>query len=381
MRDEKSLLKICLLNHGLANGGTDTFVINVAKELKERGHDVTVVMAVDDDNIQFREQEALDYCIHILRTCDLGSIKKIMLHCKRLYKILRDGKFDVFHANMDLFNGFNMAVAKKAKVPVRVCHSHNSQSQYEANTGKHVIVRIYRSIMRWLCKHNSNRYCGCSELAMDYLFPDFWKNDTHAKVIYNGIDFNKFQNFLCAENLVLDKKKSLKVKANHKIIAVIGRFAVQKNPEFIVQIMYELLKLRKDVVLLWVGSGELKKEIENKVKELSLSDYIQMLGSRKDVNEILQCSNALLMPSLFEGLPFTLVEAQVAGVPCLISDTVSEMANCGKCFSMSLTQEPSEWAMNLSDILDGKIVLENNQEKLKQFDLKYMVNQLESVYQ
>lgn len=372
-------LKICLLNHGLANGGTDTFVINVAKGLIENGHDVTVVMAVDDDNLQFREQEAIDSGIRIFRTCDLDGLKKKALHCKRLYKLLKNGKFDVFHANMDLLNGLNMFVAKMAGIPVRVCHSHNSESQFEKSTGKHLAVGMYRAVMRKLIKYNSNRYCGCSELAMDYLFPKYWKKNDKATVIFNGIDLDRFKNL--GTDLITEKKKSLSLNTDDKVIVVVGRFATQKNPTFIVDIMSELVKLRSDVHLLWIGTGALQKETEERISELNLSDYITLLGSRKDVNEILQCADAFLFPSLFEGLGIVAVEAQAADVICLVSDVVPKMADCGKCIFMSLSDGADRWAEKLNDILKGKIEMQIDKERLHRFDRTQMIEQLEKVYE
>ncbi len=375
-------MKVCLINHCLANGGTDTFVINVAKGLRKRGHDVTIIMAVDDDGTKhFREQEALDADIKVLRTCDLDGIGKILKHCRKLYRILKSEKYDVVHGNMDLFNGVNMTIAFLAKIPVRVCHSHNSMSQYEINTGRHTLVKVYRFVMRKLCWLFSNRRCGCSEFAMNYLFLNRWKNDKNSMIIYNGIDFTQFQNLTSDEKKTNEKKESLGIPSNKKIIAVVGRFAAQKNPTFIVEIVKELVKIRHDFKLVWVGTGEMQEQIQKMIRENLLEEYICMLGARRDINEILQCSDAYLMPSLFEGLSIALIEAQAAGLPCLISDTINEMADCGRCVVMSLKKSADEWAENLSNLLDGKYVLSLQEENLRYFDVNYMIGQLENIYQ
>ena len=377
---ENSVRRICFLNHCLANGGTDTFVINAAKGLCKRGYDVTVVMAVDDNGKKhFHEQEALDAGIHVLRTCDLDGIKKKIWHCKKLYKILKEGEYDVFHGNMDLFNGLNMLVAWFAKVPVRVCHSHNSMSQYEMSTGKHMLVGMYRFVMRRLCWIFSNRRCGCSELAMDYLFQRRWENDENSRVIYNGIILENYRNM--NESEINKKKKELGVPLDKKIISVVGRIAQQKNPLFIVDMAASLLVRRSDWELVWAGTGEMQAQVEKNCFKAHVNEKIHMLGSRKDVNEILQCSDIYLMPSVFEGLPFALIEAQAAGLPCLISDTISDMVKCGACVSMSLQKSEDEWAETLSDMLDGKTLVKLDEEKIRKFDVENMVDQLEEVYQ
>ena len=175
--------KVFLLNHGLANGGTDTFCMNILKHIDRTKYDIRMVLAVDPDSKpQFHEEEVNQLNIPLYKTSDLNGVKKVLRHGWRLYKLLKAEKPDVFHANMDLFNGLNMFVAWLAGVSVRICHSHNSQSQYEVNSGKHVIVNIYRSVMRKFLWYFSTVRCGCSEMAMDYLYEEKWKADASGNV-------------------------------------------------------------------------------------------------------------------------------------------------------------------------------------------------------
>ena len=369
--------KICLLNHGLASGGTDSFVLTLAKGLLADGYDVTIAMAVDPDSPpQFREAEAIAMGAKIYKTSDLDGIKKILRHCKRLYQFLKAEKFDVFHANMDLFNGFNMPVAWLAGVSVRVCHSHNSQSQYEANTGKHFVVNVYRTIMRAFLWSFSNRRCGCSEMAMDYLFQQKWKKDVNSSVIYNGIDFSRFtyDGFDKA-----NKKKELGLPENRLLITV-GRFAEQKNPMFTIRVMEELHKLRPELHLIWIGDGDLRSQIETKIAETG-SNYIHLLGTQKNVNDYLRCADLFLMPSLFEGLGIAAIEAQAADLPCVLSDAIPQQVNLGLCQFISLKESTATWAEAICDILDGKFCLMMDEEKRKQFDQNYMVKSVEEFYE
>ena len=368
--------KICLLNHGLASGGTDSFVLTLAKGLIEDGYDVTIAMAVDPDSPpQFREAEAIAMGAKIYKTSDLDGVRKILRHCKRLHQFLKVEKFDVFHANMDLFNGFNMPVAWLAGVPVRVCHSHNSQSQYEANTGKHFVVNVYRTIMRGFLWRFSNRRCGCSEMAMDYLFQEKWKKDVNSSVVYNGVDFSRFSydGFDKAQ-----KKKELGLSAK-KLLITVGRFAEQKNPMFTIHVMKELHKLRPELHLIWIGDGQMRPRMESEIGEEG-SAYIHLLGVQKNVNDYLRCSDLFLMPSLFEGLGIAAVEAQAANLPCVMSDTIPQQVNLGLCQFVSLEESPATWAEAICDILDGKSCLMMDEERRKQFDQSYMVKSVEKLY-
>lgn len=368
--------KICLLSHGLGSGGVESFIITLAKGLIADGYDVTIAMAVDPDGPpQFREAEAIAMGAKIYKTSDLDGKMKIIRHCKRLYRFLKDEKFDVFHANMDLFNGVNMLEAWLAGVPVRVCHSHKSQSQYEASTGNHFVVNVYRTIMRAFLWCFSNRRCGCSEMAMDYLFQGKWKKDVNSSVVCNGIDFSRFtyDGFDKAQ-----KKQELALPENRILIAV-GRFGEEKNPIFTIQVMKELHKLRPELHLIWIGDGGMRSQMESEIGEAG-SAYIHLMGTKKNVNDYLRCADLFLMPSLFEGLPIAPIEAQAADLPCVLSDTITQQVNFGLCQFISLSESAATWAAAICDILDGKTILSIDEEKRVKFDQHYMVKSMEKIY-
>ena len=212
---------------------------------------------------------------------------------------------------------------------------------------------------------------------MDYLFKSRWKTDKKSKVIYNGINIKQYCNLINLD----DKKKEIGASLNNKTVAVVGRLSEQKNPRFIVEVIRELAKIRNDFELVWVGTGELQKEIQRLIIDSGTHRYIHMIGRRDDVNEILQCSDAFFMPSKFEGLPFALVEAQAAGLTCLVSDAISPMSDCGGCVFMPLRNSADEWARKLSDILDGKEKKTIDKDKIKRFDVNFMIQQLEEIYE
>ncbi|MGN0468976.1 MAG: glycosyltransferase [Acutalibacteraceae bacterium] len=370
--------KVMILNHGLANGGTDTFVLNTMRCLDKNKYDVRFIMAVDrDKSSQFREDELRKMNIPIYYTNDLGSIKRMISHTIKLYKILKSEKIDVFHANMDLLNGLNMFAAYLARVPVRVCHSHNSSSQYETQSGKHFAVRLYRAFMRKMIWTFSNRRLGCSQEAMDYLYSDRWKNDNNSKVIFNGVSCENF----CSMNKdqIQNKKKELGINEDNHLIIIVGRMAIQKNPHMSVEVVEKLSKIRKDINVIWVGSGELENEIKASVSEKGLDSIFKFLGARKDVNELLQCSEIFLMPSLFEGQPIALIEAQAANLNCFVSDTVTRSMDCGLCTFLN-NKDSDLWAKTILDCMDGIVKKELDKDKLNKFDIVNTTKDLEKIY-
>lgn len=367
--------KICILQNDFVFGGTDTFVLNLSKGLIKDGYNVTVILSIDSQKKALRESELTDIGVRVLKTSSLQkSIYSKLKHLFLLYKILKKEKFDVFQTNIDLFNGPNLFVAWLARVPIRVCHSHNSEQ--EGKNPKNPVVFCYQKIMRILCWKFSNRRAGCSELALDFLFNNKWKEDSYTHVVHNGIDIKSFSEGINVE------LKLQEISANKKYnILTVGRISIQKNPIFLSKIFIELCKIRDDCDLFWVGIGNLQENVIKELKSANVYERVHFLGLRNDVNELMQCCDLFLFPSLFEGLGIVLVEAQSAGLPCVISDTIPKMVDCGGCYVNRLNDSRKKWAESINDILNKRIQLHIDENKLKEYSIENMVKQMEEIFE
>ena len=166
----------------------------------------------------------------------------------------------------------------------------------------------------------------------------------------NAIDTNKF---IYNKDIRRQKRKELNIE-NKFVVGHVGRFHPQKNHDFIIDIFKELNEKRKNSVLLLVGDGELRQSIENKVKELNLLDKVIFTGVRDDIPELLQSMDVFVFPSLYEGLPVTLIEAQATGLPCIVSDTITHEAIISSNIqSVSLQKSAEEWADKILLIDNG----------------------------
>lgn len=368
--------KVCILQNSMTYGGTDTFVINLCKGLIKDGYEVTVVLSMNENEVAPRLDELKCTGVKIAWTCSLDGLKGKLKHLILLYKELKKEKYDIFQTNIDLFNGPNLFCAWFAGISIRECHSHNSQQGKELRNGKKMKIRIYQSFMRWLCWNFSNRRCGCSESALDFLFENKWRKDVNAKVIPNGIDLNRYK-----KSFDLDKKKCELDLKNKYNICTVGRISYQKNPEYLVEIFYELSQIREDVDLIWCGNGEMEDEIKKRIERHKLNKRVHFLGGRTDIPEILRCSDVFLLPSRFEGLGIVLIEAQAANLPCIISDVIPQEVDCGGCLKNSLEESPKYWAKQISKVIDGNINLGLNESKLNQYSIEHMVEMMEEVFE
>lgn len=371
----KGRIKVCILSNGLARGGTDTFVVNLVKYLDKTKFDIIVINSCITERCVVREPEILAEGVPVFRTGNANSsIRSRIIHFYRLFKILKKEKVDVFQTNIDLYNGPQLLIAWLAGVPVRVCHSHNSQQALEVRDGRTLSVRVYQKIMRWLCWNFSNRRCGCSEEAMEFLFKGHnWRHNLYPTIINNGIDLAKF-----ISPINRDEKKLELGLVKSKNILTVGQMVLQKNPKFIVRCISSYLRKHDDVDFVWVGIGAYREQINIWVKEEGMTERFHFLGSRNDVNEIMKCCDVFFLPSNFEGLGIVLIEAQAAGLSCLASTGVPVLADCGLVNFISLDESIDVWckaidcALNNNDIVD--------ESRLSAFSIDNMVNQMTQVF-
>ena len=134
------------------------------------------------------------------------------------------------------------------------------------------------------------------------------------------------------------------------------------------------------LIFIWVGIGPLEDECKAIFERAGVLQRIHFLGSRNDVNEILPCCDLFYMPSAFEGLGIVIIEAQAAGLPCIVSDVVPHEANCGACEYISLDQPQNIWVEAINDVLDGKISLNVDEHKIQKFSIEHLAKQMEQVF-
>ena len=368
-------IKLAYVTHGLSSNGIESFLVNIAYHIDMTKYDVYFVIAIDEGTDTLHEKTVRDLGAKVIRVCDLDSIKKKFVYIKALRKVFEENKFDIVHANMDLLNGVVLRAAKKAGIKKRICHAHTSSSTFvsenSANKLFTMVQTLYRNIMKRLIADNSTHFLGCSQKANEYMYPD---RADEAITINNGIDISKF---LTPDSMDYDQNGIDPGKIN---LVTVGRLSAPKNPMFMIDIIAELSKLRQNFMFNWVGDGDLKEDINKYIEQKNLSSFINMMGRRTDIPQILSQCSIFLLPSLFEGLPVSLVEAQAAGLQCFVSSNVTDEVDFGGCRFISLDSGAKNWAEIIDQYINLKETPCIDKEKLMKFDITYTVNQLNNVY-
>lgn len=348
--------KVAIVLHGLGANGIDTLFANLSQKWDYENFDITYLLAVDKGADQFWEDAVRKNGVRVIHLHDLDKGRILKWPITLMNALKKYGPFDAVHMNMDMLNGIILLIAKVSGISIRVCHAHRSSSiNLESK-----VKQIYIILMKKMIRRYATKCVACSEVAGEYFF-----SGQVYELLYNAIDLEKYYNPKFTRGLRF---------------VTVGRVCKEKNPIFLVEVFKEIENRKPEARLVWVGKGEMLAQVKAKVNEIGISDKVEFMGIRNDVNEILKTSDYFLLPSIFEGLSLSLAEAQAAGCDCFVSDTVSRMSDCGKCMFIPLELSASEWADEICAYIDGNIRMELDNDRLVQFDIKKVAKRLEKYY-
>lgn len=239
-------------------------------------------------------------------------------------------EYRIVHVHQDCLSSVILKAAQQHNIPVRIAHSHNANQ--DRNLKYPIKLWCRRSIPR--C---ATHLFACGKDAGDWMF-----GGATYQIINNAIDTTAYT---YDTNKRVELRRQLGL-ADELVIGHVGRFNPQKNHPFLMDIFAALLKKESNAVLLLVGGGEGMSQIREKAQKLGIAEHVHFLGVRSDVADLMRAMDVFVLPSLYEGLPVTMVEAQAAGLPCIISDKVPPecILTEGLVDIMTLSASPEAWA-------------------------------------
>lgn len=319
--------------HAVVNmnrGGAEMLIMNLYRNIdrsKIQFDFLTCKEGVFDDEIT-----QLGGIVHrIPYVTDIGHIG----YCHALDRFFQDHPaYPVIHSHMDRMSGLVLQRAKKAGIPIRIAHSHNTRSEGG------IAARLYKWYSGTHIKSSATHLLACSQTAAQWLYS---RKVEEAHIVPNGIDCEKFA---YSHDKQLQAREELRIDNNTFVIGHVGRFAHQKNHAFLIDTFAKVQYMFEDSILILIGDGPLRKAMEQKVENLKLAEKVKFLGVRSDIDYLLQAFDVFVFPSFHEGLPVTLIEAQGVGLPCVISDRITPEVDMGAdlIHYMELSKSPAMWA-------------------------------------
>lgn len=290
-----------------------------------------------------------------------------------LYRTFKKIKPDVVHSHVHAFSGLVLLIAYLCGIRNRISHCHSDTRFKEKNIS--FIRKLYFSLMKFLISAFATIRIAVSSLAAESLYGMNWKTKQNCMVIPCGIDISKYdpkyKNF--------DMRKDFGLPEDAFVVGHVGRFEEPKNHRFLIDVFSELRKKNDKAYLVLVGDGTLKAEIEKKVADLNLTPYVIFTGLRKDVPVImLSVFDIFVFPSLWEGLGLVAVEAQLAGLHCIVSNSVPKEIDCANIEFIELNN--FAWAKILCRYFSKNEIFPIQNDNFSKFDLNNNIKFLYRIY-
>lgn len=352
-----------ILTSPLVYDGISMSNMNYFRNMDKNKIQIDFVVPVVEENIkkEIEEEKGHVYLIE-------GRRRATFTYMKKLIKLIREKKYDIVQAHgSSAILCIEMIAAKKAGCKIRIAHSRNTKADHK------IADKLLRPIFYRTYTHGF----ACGEEAGKWLF-----GNRKFEIINNGKNVEEYQ-----FNYKIRKEMREKNGLDNKIvIGHVGNFNEQKNHNYLIDIFYELTKNNGNKYkLILLGDGGLRKDIEEKVKNLKLENQVLFVGKTAEVSKWLQAMDIMVFPSKFEGFPNVLVEWQIAGLPCLISDKITDKVKLTNLVQFeSIEEKPKKWAIRIKNIkLEDR---EANKEMLltqikeKGFDIKENARRLEKIY-
>ncbi|SJZ87871.1 glycosyltransferase family 1 protein [Garciella nitratireducens] len=335
----------------LDTGGAETMIMNVYRN-------------IDRSKVQF------DFIVHTKEKCDFdgevkhlgGKIHRIQQYIGRnhfQYKkawhnfFRQHPEYNIIHGHMRSTAAIYLKIAKQYGLTT-IAHSHSTSS----GSG---FSAIAKNILQYPIRYISDYFFACSENAGKWLFGKQILRSNKFFIVKNTIDS---KSFVFNKLVRLKKRKEFNIEDKF-VIGHIGRFSYPKNHMFLLDIFKEIHKENENAILMLVGDGELRQQIERKIIDLNLLDNVIFTGVRSDVPELLQAMDVFVFPSLYEGLGIVTIEAQAAGVPCIVADTIPKEAYVTDLIKpICLKESAIIWAENILKYTN-KFKRRNTYEEIK----------------
>lgn len=307
----------------MAPGGFENFIMNVYRKIDRDKVQFDFIVHKKKDNAYDEEIEALGGRLFYVTRKGKNPIKNFL----EIRNVVKENHYDTVCRHSDsAFTVVDLLAARLGGAGDTIMHSHSTTTGHK---------RIHAFFRTWMGLVPRRRF-ACSREAGRWMF-----GKREFTFVPNAIDTKEF---LFDGKIREEMRKQWRVDGK-RVYGHVGNFVYAKNHLFLVDIFREIAGKDEEAVLFLVGEGELRKEIEEKIAQSGLSDRIILTGRRKDVPSFLQMFDFLLFPSIYEGLPVSLVEAQDAGLPCLISANITKEILLTDCIRRKALEDGAEsWA-------------------------------------
>lgn len=350
-------IKVLEIVPNMQQGGLENLIMNILRNIDKEKYEIhflyhyTLNYFFDDEIINLGG---------VIHKCSFREDNNIVKYIKFLKKFFRENKFDVVHSHMLSTSRLTLKYAKKYSTKILINHAHNSTTEKS-------LKGFIKKIMISIASKYANVYLACSEEAGIFAYP----NNKYT-IINNCIDLDKYK---FSSKSRKEIRKKLNIAENDIVFGNIGRLNIQKNQLFLIDV-FSKVKL-SNAKLLIIGSGELKDDIQKKIKKLKITEKVILLENVK-TEKYYSIMDCFVLPSKFEGFPLTVVEAQANGCPCVFSKSITTKAKLNDNVIFVNADSESDWIK----VFDNFNIKRTNKisTTLNNYDIKNLIKIIESIY-
>ncbi len=331
-------IKVLIIAGAMDVGGVENQLMHLLRQADKDRFQIDFTTTKEHP---FYQDEMISEGARCIQIRDTGD-KEFLPYCRCLYRVLREGRYDIVHSHELFHSGMVLLTARLAGVKRRFVHAHNWMEGNDPTAKKNLQRRVYNHIMQRLIQWNATDFVACSTLAGKFLYGERITRQPNYHLVFNSVDTSRFIE-------QYDRPESGEFCGDGWInVLQVGRFTPVKNQLFTCEIARELKARGRKIRVLCAGNvgGEYDEQVKAKIAEYGLEEQMLLLGVRKDIDVLMRKSAAFLLPSLYEGMPLVLIEAQASGLPCVTADTYSREVDfgIGMVDWLELGDGPAAWA-------------------------------------
>ncbi|WP_303817220.1 glycosyltransferase family 1 protein [Selenomonas ruminantium] len=357
--EEKTPFRVLQVIGIACAGGVESVIMNYYRHIDKNKIQFDFVFDGFNDMWDEEIQQLGGKVYHI--TSYKENVFKFM---KELYYIVKKNQYSIVHSNMNTLSVFSLFPAFVGGAKIRILHNHSTATSTES----------FRTLLKYILRPTNfifaNYYVACSRLAAEWMYGINRIKNEKVTIVNNAIDLSLYKFNLELRN---ELRNSLRISEDTVVIGHVGRFVNQKNHKFLIEVFYEINKKNSNSLLLLVGDGHLKPQIQSLVKNMGLDNCVKFLGIRKDVKSLYNAMDYFVLPSWYEGLPVVAVEAQANGLPCLFSNYVTQESKLlSNTLFYDIKNGPVKWAELILSSLRERDPNATEELSKKGFDIKKM---------
>ena len=359
------MIRVLHVLGGLDRGGAESMVMNLYRNIDREAVQFDFVIHTSEKQAYYAEIIALGGRIyHFPAFCGKNAFL-----LKKIWTVffLAHPEYNILHSHVRSYASIYFQIAKKQGVKL-IIHSHSTSN----GTG---LASAVKYILQLPLRYQADYLMACSTESGKWLYGRNACKKSNYRFVPNGIDMDRYA---YSETTAAEYRANLGLKDKF-VLGHVGRFHEAKNHMFLLDVFAGICQRRPNAMLMLVGDGDIRVRIESKIKSLGLENRVIMTGSRSDVPQLLQAMDVFVFPSLWEGLPVTVVEAQAAGLPCLISDTITDDVDISELVKRLPINNPIAWVDAILSVDTGRVdVL----DKIKSagFDVRDVAEVLKNFY-